>query len=133
MERISCPCDRVRDIDLFDVGIYLEDRDNQPALVRPVTRELIQARQEKAARAQQKLIEKANKEREALQRLEKGKISHLEMFRTNEYSAWDEEGMPTRDAAGEDINKSRTKKLRKDWERQKKLHEAWLASQMGPQ
>lgn len=124
-------CDRVRDIDLFDVGIYLEDRDNQPALVRPVTRELIQARQEKAARAQQKLAEKANKEKEALQRLEKGKLSHLEMFRTNEYSAWDDEGLPTRDAAGEEINKTRGKKLRKDWERQKKLHEAWLASQMG--
>ena len=124
-------CDRVRDIDLFDVGIYLEDRDNQPALVRPVTRELIQARQEKAARAQQKQAEKANKEKEALQRLEKGKLSHLEMFRTNEYSAWDDEGIPTRDAAGEEINKSRGKKLRKDWERQKKMHETWLASQMG--
>lgn len=34
-------CDRVRDIDLFDLGIYLEDGDNQPALVRPVTRDLI--------------------------------------------------------------------------------------------
>lgn len=124
-------CDRVRDIDLFDLGIYLEDRDNQPALVRPVTRELIQARQEKAARAQQKLAEKANKEKEALQRLEKGKLSHLDMFRTNEYSAWDGEGIPTRDAAGEEINKARGKKLRKDWERQKKLHEFWLASQMG--
>lgn len=124
-------CDRVRDIDLFDVGIYLEDRDNQPALVRPVTRELIQARQEKAARAQQKQIEKANKEKEALQRLDKGKLSHLEMFRTNEYSAWDDDGIPTRDAAGEEINKSRGKKLRKDWERQKKMHETWLASQMG--
>lgn len=124
-------CDRVRDIDLFDVGIYLEDRDNQPALVRPVTRELIQARQEKAARAQQKLTERANKEKEALQRLEKGKLSHLEMFRTNEYSAWDDEGLPTRDAAGEEINKTRGKKLRKDWERQKKLHESWLVNQMG--
>ena len=124
-------CDRVRDIDLFDVGIYLEDRDNQPALVRPVTRELIQARQEKAARAQQKQIEKANKEKEALQQLEKGKLSHLEMFRTNEYSAWDDDGIPTCDAAGEEINKSRGKKLRKDWERQKKMHETWLASQMG--
>lgn len=124
-------CDRVRDIDLFDLGIYLEDRDNQPALVRPVTRELIQARQEKAAKAQQKLTEKANKEKEALQRLEKGRLSHLEMFRTNEYSAWDNEGIPTHDAAGEEINKTRGKKLRKDWERQKKLHDSWLASQMG--
>ncbi|PGH16336.1 cysteine-tRNA ligase [Helicocarpus griseus UAMH5409] len=124
-------CDRVRDIDLFDLGIYLEDRDNQPALVRPVTRELIQAREEKAARAHQKQIEKENKEKEALKRAEKGKISHLDMFRTHEYSAWDEDGLPTKDAAGEEITKSRSKKLRKDWERQKKAHEAWLASNKG--
>ncbi|KAF4154594.1 hypothetical protein CNMCM8927_001445 [Aspergillus lentulus] len=130
-KEILALCDRVRDIDLFDLGIYLEDRDNLPALVRPVTRELIQAREEKAARARQKQIEKENKEKEALKKLEKGKLSHLELFRTNEYSAWDEEGIPTRDAAGEEITKSRAKKLRKDWERQKKLHETWLASQMG--
>ncbi|RLL97752.1 hypothetical protein CFD26_106023 [Aspergillus turcosus] len=130
-KEILALCDRVRDIDLFDLGIYLEDRENLPALVRPVTRELIQAREEKAARARQKQIEKENKEKEALQKLEKGKLSHLEMFRTNEYSAWDEEGIPTRDAAGEEITKSRAKKLRKDWERQKKLHETWLASQIG--
>ncbi|KAF3395880.1 Cysteine--tRNA ligase [Penicillium rolfsii] len=122
-------CDRVRDIDLFDLGIYLEDRDNLPALVRPVTRDMIQAREEKEARAKQKLLEKQKREQEALKQLEKGKLSHLEMFRTNEYSAWDDEGLPTRDAAGEEITKSRTKKLRKDWERQKKAHEAWLASQ----
>ncbi|KAF4214678.1 hypothetical protein CNMCM8980_009325 [Aspergillus fumigatiaffinis] len=130
-KEILALCDRVRDIDLFDLGIYLEDRENLPALVRPVTRELIQAREEKAARARQKQIEKENKEKEALKKLEKGKLSHLDMFRTNEYSAWDEEGIPTRDAAGEEITKSRAKKLRKDWERQKKLHETWLASQMG--
>ncbi|KAL2362902.1 hypothetical protein RJZ56_004193 [Blastomyces dermatitidis] len=120
-------CDRVRDIDLFDLGVYLEDRDNQPALVRPLTRELIQAREEKAARAHQKQIEKENKEKETLKRAEKGKTSHLELFRTSEFSAWDEDGLPTRDAAGEEITKSRSKKLRKDWERQKKAHEAWLA------
>lgn len=122
-------CDRVRDIDLFDVGIALEDRENQPALVRPVTQEMLKAREEKEARALQKQADKVKKEQEALKKLEKGKLSHLEMFRTNEYSTWDEEGMPTRDAAGEEITKSRAKKLRKDWERQKKAHEAWLAAQ----
>ncbi|OJJ48451.1 hypothetical protein ASPZODRAFT_61591 [Penicilliopsis zonata CBS 506.65] len=124
-------CDQLRDVDLFDIGIYLEDRDNLPALVRPVTRDLIQAREEKAERARQKQIEKENKEKEALKRLEKGKQSHLEMFRTSEYSAWDADGIPTKDAAGEEITKSRAKKLRKDWERQKKAHEAWLNSQAG--
>ncbi|KAJ5360232.1 hypothetical protein N7517_009423 [Penicillium concentricum] len=122
-------CDRVRDIDLFDVGIALEDRENQPALVRPVTQEMLKAREEKETRALQKQAEKLKKEQEALKKAEKGKLSHLEMFRTNEYSAWDEDGMPTRDTAGEEITKSRAKKLRKDWERQKKAHEAWLATQ----
>ncbi|KAJ5586118.1 hypothetical protein N7450_005905 [Penicillium hetheringtonii] len=122
-------CDRVRDIDLFDLGVYLEDRDNLPALVRPVTREMIQAKEEKETRARQKQLEKQKREQEALKQLEKGKLSHLEMFRTNEYSAWDDEGLPTRDAAGEEITKSRAKKLRKDWERQKKAHEAWQAAQ----
>ncbi|KAJ5379028.1 hypothetical protein N7509_012147 [Penicillium cosmopolitanum] len=122
-------CDRVRDIDLFDLGVYLEDRDNLPALVRPVTREMIQAREEKEARARQKQLEKQKREQEALKQLEKGKLSHLEMFRTNEYSAWDDEGLPTRDTGGEEITKSRAKKLRKDWERQKKAHEAWNAAQ----
>ncbi|KAL4860957.1 hypothetical protein BDV12DRAFT_84642 [Aspergillus spectabilis] len=124
-------CDRVRDVDLFDLGVYLEDRENLPAIVRPVSRDLIQAREEKAAQALQKQREREAKAKEAQQKLEKGKLSHLEMFRTNEYSAWDEEGLPTRDATGEDITKSRAKKLRKDWERQKKLHETWLASQQG--
>ncbi|KAJ5894512.1 cysteine--tRNA ligase [Penicillium taxi] len=128
-KEILALCDRVRDIELFDLGIYLEDRDNLPALVRPVTTEMIKAREEKAEKALQKEAEKKAKEQEALKKLEKGKLSHLEMFRTAEYTAWDDEGIPTRDAAGEEITKSRAKKLRKDWERQKKAHEAWLASQ----
>ncbi len=72
-------------------------------------------------------MEKEKKERDSLQRAEKGKVSHLEMFRTSEYSEWDDDDRPTKDAAGEELTKSRTKKLRKDWERQKKLHEMWLA------
>ena len=124
-------CDRVRDVDLFDIGVYLEDREDQPALVRPVTRELIQAREEKAARARQKQLEKEAREKEALKKAEKGKLSHLEMFRTTEFSTWDDEGLPLKDAAGEELTKSRMKKLKKDWERQKKLHEAWLAANGG--
>jgi cysteinyl-tRNA synthetase len=61
--------------------------------------------------------------------LEKGKLSHLEMFRTSEFSAWDAEGLPTSDAEGKEVAKSRAKKLRKEWERQKKLHESWKESQ----
>ncbi|KZF20404.1 hypothetical protein L228DRAFT_270476 [Xylona heveae TC161] len=124
-------CDRVRDLDLWDLGIYLEDRDSGVALVRPVNKELVAARAEKAAREEAKLRAKEEREREARERAEKGKLSHLEMFRTKEYSAWDDEGLPIKDAKGEEINKSKTKKLRKDWERQKKLHEAWVKANGG--
>ena len=127
---IMALCDRVRDIDLFDLGIYLEDRENQSALVRPVSKDLIRGREEKAEKARQKQLEKEKREQEALQKAEKGKMSHLDIFRTSEFSAWDGDGVPIKDAAGEELAKSRIKKLRKDWERQKRLHEAWLASRM---
>jgi hypothetical protein len=49
-----------------------------------------------------------------------------DMFKsqTDLYSQFDAEGMPTHDAAGEKISKSAYKKLRKDWEKQKKLFES---------
>ncbi|KAL8826134.1 MAG: hypothetical protein Q9170_007522 [Blastenia crenularia] len=119
-------CDRIRDVELWNLGIYLEDRaDDQPALIRPVTKELRAAKAELEAKEEQKRKAKEEREKEAAAKADKGKLSQLDMFRTTEYSAWDEEGLPLKDAAGEEITKSRGKKLRKDWERQKKLHEAW--------
>jgi hypothetical protein len=54
-------------------------------------------------------------------------ISPQEMFRPpicDLYSQYDEDGVPTHDAAGEKLAKSAIKKLRKDWEKQKKLFES---------
>ncbi|KAI9707627.1 MAG: hypothetical protein M1836_000588 [Candelina mexicana] len=121
-------CDAVRDAGLWNVGIYLEDREGQPALVRRLDAELVAARGEKAERERQKEAAKEERERNALERAEKGKLRHLDMFRTEEYSAWDDEGLPVKDAQGEDIAKSKTKKLKKEWEKQKKLHETWMAN-----
>ena len=120
-------CDDIRDRELWNRGIYLEDRDgDKPALIRLVTKEMQIARQEKEDKERQKARAKADREAEFAAKADRGRLSHLEMFKTDEYSAWDEEGLPTRDKQGEEVTKSRAKKLRKDWERQKKLHEAWL-------
>ena len=124
--------DRLRDVDLWERDVYLEDRDgNLHALIRPVTRELRASRQAKEKAAQEKQIEKEqreqNKKKEETSKADKGKQDHMTMFRTDEYSAWDADGIPTKDKDGEEITKSRRKKLTKDWERQKKLHEAYLA------
>ncbi|KAK2880141.1 hypothetical protein FQN49_000520 [Arthroderma sp. PD_2] len=122
-------CDTLRNTSLFDLGVYLEDRADLPARVRPVTRDLLQARQEAETRARQKQLEKEAREKEALEKAAKGKISPLEMFKTDEYSAWDEDGLPLKDAKGEEITKSQKKKVKKEWDRQKKAHETWLAAQ----
>ena len=120
--------DRIRNVDLWKCDVYLEDRENEPALIRPVTRELRAARHEKEDLSRQKQLAKEEREKQAAAKAEKGRLSHLDMFRTNEYSAWNEEGLPTKDAEGVNITKSRDKKLRKDQAAQKKLHEAWLAA-----
>lgn len=125
-------CDRLRDTDLWNLGIYLEDRDaDRPALIRPVTKELLALRHEKEDRDRLKQKAREEREREAALKLDKGQLSHLEMFRTSEWSAWDEEGLPTRDANGGEVAKSRGKKLRKEWERQRRVHEAWVEARGG--
>ena len=125
-------CDHVRDTVLWDLGIYLEDRENAPALVRPLSNSLRQERQDReaslVAKAAAKQKAKADAEQAERERLERGKLSPLDMFRTSEFSEWNEEGMPVKDAEGKEVAKSRTKKLKKDWDRQKKLHEAYIAS-----
>ena len=53
-------------------------------------------------------------------------LAPQEMFKSQSdlYSQFDEDGVPTHDASGEKISKSGIKKLRKDWEKQKKLFES---------
>lgn len=121
-------CDRVRNIDLWNLDIYLEDRDSQPALIRPVTAPLAAARREREERAKQKETAKAKRAHEARERADKGKLNHKDMFRTDEFSAWDDDGLPTRMKNGDEVAKSRSKKLTKVWDKQKVAHEAWKAT-----
>lgn len=123
-------CDRVRNVDLWNKDVYLEDREgDKPALIRPVTRELRATKEQEQAKERKKQEDKEKREKEAAVKAEKGRLSHKEMFRSPEFSAWDDDGLPTKDREGEEITKSRRKKLQKDWERQKKLHEAWTEAQ----
>lgn len=123
-------CDQLRDSHLWDLDIYLEDRDHQPALVRPIDKLVKQARQSREKAAADRLALKAKAQAEEAEKKrqqdEKAKLPHTELFKTTEFSAWDENGIPTKDAKGEDVSKSRQKKLQKDWAKQKKLHEDWL-------
>jgi len=74
---------------------------------------------------------KAEQEKALAEKLAKMSIPPQEFFRTGAiaalYSQFDEEGVPTHDAAGEKLSKSACKNLKKDWEKQKKLYESSLS------
>lgn len=122
--------DRIRDYDFTNLGVYLDDRpDNQPSLIKFVpAAELIAARDEKAAiqaeKARKKEEAKIAKEKADQEAREKAKVAPEDMFKKDErYSAWDEQGMPTKMKDGSDVPKSQLKSLKKLWDKQKKAHE----------
>eukprot|EP00416_Gambierdiscus_australes_P034465 CAMPEP_0171115268 /NCGR_PEP_ID=MMETSP0766_2-20121228/87369_1 /TAXON_ID=439317 /ORGANISM="Gambierdiscus australes, Strain CAWD 149" /LENGTH=707 /DNA_ID=CAMNT_0011577613 /DNA_START=1 /DNA_END=2124 /DNA_ORIENTATION=- len=69
--------------------------------------------------------------RKALENEAKKKVNPREMFRsqTDEegvplYTQFDDDGVPTHDQKGDPINKTRCKKLKQEWEKQKKIFES---------
>lgn len=122
--------DRIRDQDLTNLGVYLDDRpDNQPSLIKFIpTAELIAAREEKVAQAAEKARKKEEvrlaKEKADREAREKAKVPPEEMFKNDErYGAWDDQGLPTKMKDGSDVTKNQQKSLKKLWDRQKKAHE----------
>ena len=129
-------CDRLRDEHLWSLDVYLEDRDNAPALVRPVTNGLKNARKEKDERAKQKEEAKRKAKEAERAKHDKGRLDPREMFRVppleREYGEWDAEtGLPVKMRDGTRVSESRAKKCRKEWERQRERHEAWCRAQGG--
>jgi cysteinyl-tRNA synthetase len=125
--------DRIRDIDLTNLGVYLDDRPNdQESLIKFIPKEeLLAQREEKAAKEREKAAQKEEarlaRERLEQEKIEKAKVNPLEMYKDDRFSEWDAEGLPTKTKDGKDVPKSALKKLRKDWEKQKKAHEDWKA------
>ncbi|KAK4147323.1 tRNA synthetases class I (C) catalytic domain-containing protein [Dichotomopilus funicola] len=125
--------DRIRDYDLTDIGVQLDDQVDKPSLIKfvPASR-LIAAREEKAAllaeKARQKEEARKAREKAEEEKWAKAKVPPQELFKGDaKYQEWDAEGLPTKLADGSEVPKSQTKKLKKDWDRQKKLHDEYLA------
>lgn len=124
-------CDELRNTTLWDLGIYLEDREKKHALVRPLSANLREERQDKERKAAEKAAAKAKAQAEKAkadaEKAEKAKIDPATMFQQGEYAgkykAYDERGIPTHESDGKEVAKAQTKKLAKLWEAQKKLFE----------
>ncbi|KAK6858079.1 cysteinyl-tRNA synthetase [Apiospora arundinis] len=126
--------DRIRDYDLTNLGVYLDDRpDNQPSLIKFIpAAELIKTRDEKAAKEAEKARAKEEarlaREKADQEKWEKAKAKAEDMYRSDErYNEWDADGMPTKMKDGSEVPKSQLKKLKKDWDRQKKANTEWQA------
>ncbi|EWC47504.1 hypothetical protein DRE_00472 [Drechslerella stenobrocha 248] len=128
-------CDKVRNDDLPALSISLDDRAGDTALVKFVSAEQLLAekreKEEKAEERERKKEElRQQREKAEREKLEKGKLSPLVMFKegpgSEEWSEWDEEGIPTKDKSGEAVAKSKGKTLKKAWLLQNKLHEQYL-------
>ncbi|KAJ7129220.1 cysteinyl-tRNA synthetase [Mycena epipterygia] len=128
--------DSLRDHDLIPLGVSLEDRNSaigEPALVKmgPAA-ELIAARDAKVRQAQEAELQRdsarAEKIRAEQEKREQANVDPKEMFRMDEYSEWDADGIPTKDAVGQDVAKSKRKTLKKSWDKQKKLHDTYNSS-----
>jgi cysteinyl-tRNA synthetase len=95
-----------------------------------VDAELQAARDQKDAIAKQKAEAKLARQREEAEKAaklaEQAKVNPRDMFKTDEWSAWDIEGMPIKDKDGGEVPKGRVKKLRKEWDKQKKLFDEYV-------
>lgn len=141
MEQYLQLTDTVRDDWLWKIGVYLEDaaEEGQPAVVRPLDNDLIAAREqtEKVSqdKADAKTREQQKKAKLDAEREAKARVDPIEMFqieeRRKEFSAWDVDGIPTKDEKGEDLTKNKAKKVRKEWETQKKAHDAFKQKHNG--
>ncbi|KAJ6591709.1 cysteinyl-tRNA synthetase [Mycena vulgaris] len=125
--------DNLRDNEFIPLGVSLEDRNSavgEPALVKMgPPAELVATRDAKARQAQEAELQResarAERVRAERQKREQASVDPKDMFRTEEYSEWDNEGIPTKDAGGVDVAKSKKKTLKKDWDKQKRLHDTY--------
>jgi cysteinyl-tRNA synthetase len=105
-------------------------------LLDPATAEAEIKAKTEADQAKLAAKEKARVEKEAQEEVKRKKamVPPGEMFRvqTEKYSAWDERGLPTHDAAGQDLSKTAKKNVQKEYEKQEKLHAKYLESQSPP-
>ena len=118
--RSCCRGDAVRDVGLPELGVKLDDRDGG-ALWKlydadELKKEIAREREAKEEKERAKRLAKEEAARKAAEKEAKAKVPPSDMFKTFSeyeglYSKYDDEGVPTHDAAGEPLAKSAVKKL----------------------
>merc|ERR1712037_183856 len=128
-------CDELRDDVLPLLGVRLEDKENEPTVIKLVDKEelLREKAEAKAAEEKKRLAKEAKKAEAAAKAAEleaQKRIPPGDLFKdqTDKYSKFDDKGVPTHDAKGEEIPKSQQKKLQKLYDAQEKKYNTYLKS-----
>jgi len=135
---ILCQCDSLRDEELPNLGIQLEDRPDGYIWNKVSKEQLLAERQRKQEEEDQKRKQKEEAARQLAQQRAKKEAEarvpteqYYSTFKADEFSEFDGEGLPTLDAKGEPVSKSQRDKMRKFLVKHKKAHEEWLKSSGG--
>ena len=122
-------CDQLRDETLIELGVRIEDKGNEHSQWKFFDKE--QYKKEKEKEKELKENKKKQKEEEAKQREMKLSMSAKEYYATltDKYSAFDEQGIPIKNAKGNEISKEQYNKLKKEFAKHDKQHQKWLEQQ----
>ncbi|XP_076179076.1 cysteine--tRNA ligase, cytoplasmic isoform X2 [Ptiloglossa arizonensis] len=128
-------CDQLRDDTLLNIGVRLEDSNEEFCKVKLVNREeLLKEKECKQKLEFEKSLEKEKRKMEAAAaaaaKEAQRKIPPSEMFKleTNKYSQFDSNGIPTHDIDGKEISKGQVKKLQKLQQVQEKRYNEYVTS-----
>ncbi len=106
-------------------GYFVVDKDSRPdAIVFNRTLALKESGLKKSENVLSQARSRKTEQQEAIAAKEAAKkLDPREMFRSQPdlYSQFDADGLPTHDAQGVELSKSKVKALKKDWDKQKKL------------
>jgi cysteinyl-tRNA synthetase len=130
---ILTECDNLRNNVLPELGVRLEDKENEATVIKLVDKnELLREREEKKLLEEKKNAEKEQKKAEAAAKQAeldaKRKMPPSEIFKGQNYSKFDDKGIPTHNIEGEELPKSQIKKLQKIYAAQEKKYNEYLKS-----
>lgn len=129
LKAVLTASDRLRDDTLPALGVRLEDEGRESRAksddVETLVKEARRSKLEAEARAEAKAAKAKAAAEKAAADAARAKIPPKEYFATNYpgvYSEYDERGLPTKNAAGEEVPKSQRKKLDKELTKHEKEH-----------
>ena len=135
LKAILATCDDLRDEVLPSVGVRLEDRPGGTRWNLEDPEVMMKELADKKARETEVKISKMEKKLTAKEKeLEKIRASFIkpqDLFRTDEFKEWDEEGVPITMANGEAVSGGQIKKKKKLLDKQKKLYDELMQKSNG--